>query len=314
MNAQVNIPPDLSNDDLSEINEAIQLLKKEKLHIILPRKNSDTNEIYKKVFTDYWKFSQLDFVNDDGAKNIKNPIGFYFGLGSVDIKTTWTTHYSAGEISTFNFNNTYIFYQLYNIYSHTYKNTTDTLIQKLALYDLYTDFPTLVQPFKLTDENFSFGGKARNWSPGFLKNYLQFIQMNFEHPENYKINTKISIQGKHPMLKNLKTDTLFIPEYVFIRFNYMTGNESKRVSLKSLFKNYDFPYAVISMDKLSDKILHATKPVYYLHYAKSSASTGSCIIDGNSGDILFSVSDHYYSYNLKQKEVKRMSDLIKKSK
>lgn len=62
-------------------------------------------------------------------------------------------------------------------------------------------------------------GKFRNWTPAFLKLYLQDVQ--FELMKNHRRHLYKYFSNKTE-LSGLKEDTLYIPDYVFIKFGVFT--------------------------------------------------------------------------------------------
>lgn len=277
-------------------------IKNSTLIIPLPSEDTNTFIIFKKIFKETWTFCPLKFVPLKDTSLYSRNIAYSFFLPEGDlVTTTWKTNSVPG----ISYQNTY--FSLAFSYWRSYKFREEMRSYNFDVINifLYTDFKTLQKPKTFLDSLYEMNASnIYNWSPGFFKNYLQIVQKELD---NFNlINTEKKADSR---IKELATDTLFIPEYVLIKFNAINGNESKSEDAR-IMDNYPYPFKVISMKELSDRILQGSGNLFYLHYVKSSATTYVNVIDGRNGVILFSISDRYYAYNLKKKDIKHIAKQV----
>ena len=146
----------------------------------------------------------------------------------------------------------------------------------------------------------------RNWNIGYLKNALQFVNKKLnESEENYLFKNDISGGISH-----LVKDTLYIPDYVLIKFGIFDGNNKRKHKVKRLLRKYSYPYKIVSQSELSQKIVQKSAPVYYLSYIKSSTDKFITVINGITGDMVY---NRYKaaSYNIHKKDFKKLNRKVK---
>ncbi|WP_445712286.1 hypothetical protein [Flavobacterium sp.] len=145
-----------------------------------------------------------------------------------------------------------------------------------------------------------------NYKLGFLKNYLQFIQKNLK--ANWYSCIIASEYDKEEMKKLSKT-TLYIPDYIKIQYNGWTGEDKENEKPNDLFKDYDFEYEWISSKDLNKKIFSTKEDFYYLMYTKINSTKIISIINGKTGDIIYT-DFQSLSYQLKPKDLKKINRKI----
>lgn len=132
--------------------------------------------------------------------------------------------------------------------------------------------------------------------------------MNLEKGQEKSLYSSL---GNDSELKKLQNQTLFIPDYVFTKFNAFTGDESKKFDEKELLEDYKLKYEVISSKTLNEKILKNDQPFFYLQYIKSSTDKYVSVINSQTGEVIYS-SYTPMSYNLKSGDLKELSKKIAK--
>lgn len=148
-----------------------------------------------------------------------------------------------------------------------------------------------------------------NWELGFLKNALQEVNRLLDKGETRWIYGESS---NDPQLRILRRETLYVPDYLLIKFNKFTGNEDKRHRKTELFNGYEYQYEMIDASELSAKIMDAEEPFYYFNYIRSSTDAFYTIINALTGEIIYSEYDPM-TYNIKPKNIKAVSRAIKKA-
>jgi hypothetical protein len=146
----------------------------------------------------------------------------------------------------------------------------------------------------------------QNYSLGYFKNYLQFV------------NNVIEINGysfiydrdyKQKEIKALKKNTLYVPDY-FKNKSTWGWSEKTRKDPDKLFKKYGYKYEYIDREALSEKIVNATEDFYYISYLRVNSQKFIAIINGRTGDILY--KDYQtMSYEIKPKDLKKLAKKIK---
>lgn len=142
-----------------------------------------------------------------------------------------------------------------------------------------------------------------NWGAGYLKVVNDHLKDGHERGP-FSENTDKKALAK------LKTDTLYIPDYVSIRYSPFTGAEQKKpLDLEKLRKDYPYPFKLVSAEELNKDILSG-QAKKYLVYVKSSTDKFIDVYDGQTGNLLYS---RYIkiSYNFKVKNLKDLSRAIK---
>lgn len=147
-----------------------------------------------------------------------------------------------------------------------------------------------------------------NWNAGFLMGYLKVV--NDGLTSEVERGPYSEMTDKAAMSK-LKTDTLYIPDYIYTKFNMFTGAETAKDDQddSDIKSNYPYPFKVLPAAELSDLILNSKKPIKYLTYTKSSTDKFLNIFDSETGKMIFA---RYVkvSYNFKNKDLRRVEKAI----
>lgn len=104
-------------------------------------------------------------------------------------------------------------------------------------------------------------------------------------------------------MSKLSHDTLFVPDYVLVKFNMFNGDESQRHAVDELFKDYPYPYEILHPDLLSERIA-AGQVRYVFDYVKSSSDNYIRIYELSKGKIYQEYKS--ISYNLSSKDLKKI--------
>jgi hypothetical protein len=148
-----------------------------------------------------------------------------------------------------------------------------------------------------------------SWGPGFLKGYLKTVN---DHLLKKDERGPYSEETDKTGLASLKHDTLYVPDYVNIRFNMLTGAEKKDESkaFSDFKKKYPYPLKIVTAEALNQLILNSGHPVKYLVYIKSSTDKYLDVFDGGSGKLLLA---RYVkvSYNFSDRDLKRVAKEVR---
>ncbi|WP_348825011.1 hypothetical protein [Flavobacterium aestuarii] len=146
-----------------------------------------------------------------------------------------------------------------------------------------------------------------NYKLGFMKNYLQFVNTTLKD-EWYSFAYATDYDKKK--IKALKTSTLYIPDYIKIKYDAFKGTDSDREGPDELLKKYSYKYEFIDTDKLNEMILNAKEDFYYLMYTKVNSQKFISVVNGKTGEVIYREYD-IMSYNIKAKDFSELSSSIK---
>ena len=140
-----------------------------------------------------------------------------------------------------------------------------------------------------------------NWSPGLLQGYLKKVNDNLsKHEERGPYAEEVNKQA----LQSLRNDTLYVPDYVNIKFNMFSGAEkaSDNEQDEELKRAYPFPIKIVTAKQLDELILNKAKPIKYLVYTKSSTDKYINVYYSGTGVKL--------AYNFKNKDLSKLAKVI----
>lgn len=147
----------------------------------------------------------------------------------------------------------------------------------------------------------------KNYSLGHLKNYFQIIN---KHLDKEEFIWMFDIGKKPEVIKDLKTATLYLPEYIKVEYNprKIADSDFSEKDLKEILEAYKYKYEFISPSDLDAKILN-NEEFYYLRFGGINAGSFFQIVNGKSGEVVF---QNYapLRYNIKDKSFKELNTAI----
>jgi hypothetical protein len=295
----------------TEQNEKI---KKGTTYVVMHNPASPRITEYIKAFKDAWTISNLEFIRYSDIGKYLAPENSFFTLSGYEISVEHT------EVSTrtgrsrqgLHYSNTHFYLELWTPDAKYFQETkkqkafSDKNKVQVARIELYTDYETLQEPELLFSSDYDGLGHIRNWGPGMLKNYIQSLMTLLEKGEKKSIAAKVYNEKE---LEKLKTSTLYVPDYVLIKFNMFTGDESRQHKEEELFEDYQLKYKVLSTKKLNENILNDQAGFYYLAYVKSSTDKFVSVINSLTGEMIYSEYTPV-KYNLKSGDLKDLYKVI----
>lgn len=297
---QINVGPiEHVKRNTGEFEQAdLEKLQSTKTLFVYRESDNDDLNLFKTTLQEAWDYTELEFISyDEYLANTYDDTYSFFTIGGLHkVKTS-----SSGTVT-----------ELTYIYLSLWMNDGDEELY-FSRMDLYPTFPTYEKANEyISRDNEKFmrylyeESTLHNWNISYLKNTLQFINKKLVNAEEHWVFNSETYSS----LSDLKKDTLYIPEYTKIKFAMFSGDESQRHKVKKLMKKYPYPYKVLPMSEITEKITNSTKPVYYLSYIKSCTDKYISIFEGLSGELLY--SDYSpMSYNIKHKDLGKLADAIK---
>lgn len=193
-------------------------------------------------------------------------------------------------------------------------NEDDDREMSYARILIYPDTMALNYPRKISSSHdmyvnsLLYTSVLYNWQPYMLKGYLKIVNDLLLNKESRSLYTDDEDKSA---LKVLKTDTLYIPDYINNKSDHRGERETvEATDLKELYDNYTNPVRVVSSSELNQIILNASKPVYFLAFIKSHPNRYINVFDSKSGKSLFTrcaVKGTNFSY----KYLKELNRLIR---
>ncbi|MFN3752920.1 hypothetical protein [Flavobacterium sp.] len=162
-------------------------------------------------------------------------------------------------------------------------NQADKIV--VATIELFADFYAQNNPSALYKMDYDAAGHFKNWGTGVLTNYLQQLTSLLNNGTETLAKTEIA--NKEELLK-MSTATLFIPNYVMIKFPKNSDDESKRYPDKEIFDGITQAYKLLPLAELNDKITNSTTPFYYLLFIKTPTEKFVTVTNSLSGEIIYS--------------------------
>ena len=143
-----------------------------------------------------------------------------------------------------------------------------------------------------------------------IKNMIQYFNTMIA------ANKSISLLHDHAStaeLNNLKTDTLFMPNYWYGNLNTMIGDTKENTSdykrtakyLDNVIASYPYKIKFVTREELNDRIMHATKNMYYFNIIQSSADKLVSVVNGYTGDVVYSEVQRK-SYRIKSSDLEKI--------
>ncbi|NNT70926.1 hypothetical protein HKT18_01740 [Flavobacterium sp. IMCC34852] len=162
-------------------------------------------------------------------------------------------------------------------------NQQDKIV--VATVELFADFFAQNNPSALYKMDYDAAGHFKNWGTGVLSNYIQQLCTLLEKGTECAAKTEIANTGE---LQKLASATLFIPDYVMIKFPKNADDESKKYTDKEIFDDFTQAYKVLPTAELNDKILTNATPFYYLLFIKTPTEKFVTVTNSQTGEIIYS--------------------------
>jgi len=148
-----------------------------------------------------------------------------------------------------------------------------------------------------------------NTNLGMLKNYFQLINERISKGENSGLYDDFVT----PEVKNLKENTLYIPEAYMMEYNPWKGTEKLRdeKDLKKLVEDYKYKYQFIRDEDLEKKILDK-EDIFYLRYVSMNGNKFIDVVNAKTGTPVYYFYGAGFAYNLKDDDFKNISKAASK--
>jgi hypothetical protein len=323
--SQIAISPSDRGANEEFKKEELEKFKKTTTVFVLPMlyKKEDYEKILKEVWTvtaykvvDFKDFNMLDYV--DGSYSLAKFYGDIIrtGKGTTYLHTNFVIKMLDKEKFDKGFKNLKTDEKKYDekLNSLFYGNLTSVARVPLCvtnkfLRDAIGSIDTMTLKYseeKMKELYVEIYTEASftNTNLGMLKNYFQAINNSLDKNEHYGLYDPFV----RPEIKNLKENTLYIPEAYMMEYNAWRYSETLRdeKAIKKLLE--DYKYKFLKDEDLEKKILK-NEDIYYLRYVSMNANKYLQVVNAKTGEPAF----YYYDtmvYNLKDDDFKRINKAI----
>lgn len=284
-------------------------------YFVMPDPNSAEAKAYKEVFTKNWTLSKPEFISySEVDKHIAKGNSF---LNVVLISMTgqlsgMTKTDGAGRSTTTEGMKTEqkLIYLDFWTPSDEFIESKKTRLEYgpryedlIASISMYVDFATTVSTEDIYSPSYNLFSHLKNWGPGIFKNYIQTFNSFFVSKEKRGPYQEFLNNSE---LSELKSGTLYVPDYILTKTNVFNGKETK-IEENELFDDYKLKYKVIPTEELNNKI-QTNENFYYLIFIRNSNQKYVNVVNSSSGEIVYSI--HVAgAYNMKSGD---LNDLYKK--
>ena len=134
-------------------------------------------------------------------------------------------------------------------------------------------------------------------------------------------NEKKLLESNKPTVEisNLKSEILYFPNYWYGPGGTMldkikVSDKMYKLNIEyidGLIKSYPHKIKLITRPELNEMILNPTTEFYYLNYIQSSADKIVSVINGLTGEVIYSETTKL-SYRLKEKDFERIAKAVGK--
>lgn len=185
-------------------------------------------------------------------------------------------------------------------------NQQDKIV--VATIELFADFYAQNNPSALYKMDYDAAGHFKNWGTGVLSNYIQQLCTLLEKGNECMAKTEIANANELP---KMAASTLFLPDYVMVKYNKNSDDESKKYTDKEIFDGFTLAYKVLPMTELNDKILTNTSPFYYLLLIKTPTEKFVTVTNAQTGEIIY-LAYTGSATNFKSNDLKELQKTILK--
>lgn len=286
--------------------ETLAAFKKTTTLFTLPYSDYVDVALFEKAIQAVWTITPFKIIRPDELSNYTNKAGFsIFSFGGYMMNRGSGGGPTASSL-----------HMTYDLWMPGLKKKSKQ--EFLARVQLHTDTETFITAIrnsgKRNDDfsrhmlNYLYNDALiYNWGPGFLKGYLKKINDQLvAHKERGPFSEETDKQA----LRSLLTDTLFIPDYVLLKTNAITGEETFESTEEDedLKKAYPYPVKVLNSRELNQRIVDSKQPFKYLVYTRSSTDKFINVFESN-GKLLYA---RYVkiSYNFKNKDLSKLAKTI----
>lgn len=308
INAQIQVGSAESTKGPGKISsEEMVKFKKSTTYFILQERDYKNQAAFEAAIKKVWTVTPFKIIKPQEMGNLdKEKSSFFFFGGFVVTRqgnNTSTVH-------------THMSYDLFMLSTNKKNKVSQNTLAKFMLH-LNSESYRYVTKYaggwgnKFSEKVIPYlyqEAEMQNWSPLMIAGYLKVINDGLKEE---KLRSVFDEYINKDGLKSLQNATLYIPDYVNIKYNMFTGAESdKEDDDGDLKSSYAFPSQYVKLNDLEAIAQENANGVYYLSYIKSSTDKYVSVFNSKDGELLYT---NYVpvSYNFKFKDLKRIASKVK---
>lgn len=305
------------------------------LYVLFNDTVSPVNKEYMDIFRKYWTYSKVFFVPKMYHEDCIKKGNYILSLHSNVFEKTYANN-PTSYASAWSSGGTYYTYDLqiwtlkenaksgamYN--GEIYRdNESKFIVANVNLFlntlefNRQYDAQSRIMAPALFYKDLNYGGLYENdvsmfynLNKGFLINYLQNISTHLKNGKTENAWDDVALKDK---LKELKTGTLYVPDFAINAYRYLKKGENianwPKLDTKALFEDYKYQYEIITQDELSKKIINSDVPFYYLLFVVVDYCHYISIINSKTGEIVY-FKYTSYEYPMIPKDIKKIIRFI----
>jgi hypothetical protein len=301
LNAQINIGNPGAIKPTNFKNKDMEFYKTLTTYFVIREGDKDDQATIENILKQVWTFNKYEVIDFDRYKTMtENENAIFFGLRSYNSNIEYTSNSDLfGKYAQ----TSSLKIQLWR----NLKKEKPQLLNEdvLAYIDLGMHYGLTTELEKrISIDAFEYLCKTdtivREWSWGYLKNYLQELNRNLvANKSRWRFESEVDKEN----ISKLMTEVLYVSSDVKSKYDSRAKEDP--------FADYKGKkIEMISPEELSDKILNSDKPFYYMKVYKNSSDKIVTIINSATGEYLY--SDYSgMAYFFKDKDVKELNGNLK---
>jgi hypothetical protein len=290
-----------SNAQIAIANlDRIPELKNGTTYIVMKDPDFPGAKEYIEMFKRTWTISKIQFIKYSDVHNHYDKGNYFLSIGGYKFDEQYTPMFGGffggadGNTNDYPkgawFKETYIYLELWTCTDNYLENKKDKELKinntiQLARIDAYTDIPAYKEPKYLYAEEYNSTVRIRNWGVGILENYVQSMMTYFNNNQERKLYSAITNNAE---LAKLKTETLYVPNYLLIQYDKKTNGETGKHIESDLFEKYTLKHKLLTIEELNTKISNKEEPIYYFIYVKSRVDKFVSVVNSVTGEMIYS--------------------------
>jgi len=312
LNAQINVGDkkmpnafsgagDLEEEDLANFKKTTTLL-------VLPSKEKNRLEEYKKAIKQAWDFNTMEVITNDQVDKYKSGNYSYITLSALIIQRKDGSVGGAGGRTMATSTANYFLYCFYPKPNKKGKLKAKTMARVELYLESEANSKTIYMSNSDDDVEQAISSSDAlfyNLTPGFVKLYLGVVNKHFK---TAKKRLLFSEENDDSDIKKVAKDTLFIPSYVLNKNGIEDG---KKINEAELMEKYPYAYKYLPADALSARILSATKPTYVLSYIDVNGQKYFAIFEAKNNKLVFSDYQAMAAFGINKSDFKDLAKEMK---
>lgn len=301
LNAQINIGNPGAIKPTNFKNKDIEFYKTLTTYFVIREGDKENQASIENILKQVWTFNKFEIIDFDRYKTMtENENAIFFGLRNYNTSSEYTSNSDLfGKYAQ----NSSLKIQLWR----NLKKEKPALLNEdvLAYIELGTHWRMSKElEQRISIDAFEYICKTdtivREWSWGYLKNYLQEINRNLvANKSRWQFESEVDKEN----ISKLNSQILYVSSDVK---NHFDGRAKEDPFTEYKGKKIE----MISPEDLSEKILTSEKPFYYMKVYMPSSDKIVTIINSATGEYLY--SDYSgMAYFFKDKDVKELNQNLK---